>query len=56
VTRPKPHVFRGEHSHRWYACYAPGQFDSFPSFREAFDHAFTIARLRGIVTETLREM
>lgn len=47
-------VFQSRASHNWIALYRPGQYDSFPTWREAVDHAFTIARLRGVIRETLR--
>lgn len=43
-----PRVFRSRLTLNWIALYCPGQYDVFPTFREAFDHAFTIARLARI--------
>jgi hypothetical protein len=45
MTR-KPVVFKSRTRQDWITVYRTGQAERFPTWREAFDHAFAIARVR----------
>jgi hypothetical protein len=45
VTR-KPRVIQSRTRHDWITVYRPGQCERFPTWREAYTHAYVIARLR----------
>lgn len=52
----KPAVFRSRAHLNWIALYRPGQYDTFPTWAEAYAHAYTIARIRRVMTETIKGM
>lgn len=47
-----PMVRKSRVTHNWLAIYAPGQYDAYPSWREAVDHVLNIQRLHHILRTT----
>lgn len=46
-----PMVIRSRATHNWLAVYAPGQYDAYPTWREALSHVLTIQRIRHVLPE-----
>lgn len=44
-----PMVFKSRSTLNWLAVYSPGQYDSYPTWREALDHVLTIQRIRHVL-------
>jgi hypothetical protein len=59
-SKPKkyPYVFHSPYRdhHMWAVVYKPGQVDWLPTWREAFDKAFTWARVSHVATTVMRDL
>ena len=49
-----PMVFRSRAHLNWMAAYAPGSYDTYPTWREAVDHVLTMQRVRHVAAYTMK--
>lgn len=50
-----PMVFRSRAHLNWMAAYAPGSYDTYPTWREAWEHLVLVVGMRMVAAEVMAD-